>query len=248
MASRPLQGRTALVTGAARRVGRSIALALAENGANVVIHYRESADEAQDLCRAIAPFDVQTWLVNADFEQEAERASLIDRAIRAAGSLDFLVNNASIFTASTMDDLTLGDLQHIIEVNTWAPFVLMRDFARLARRGKIVNLLDTRVNGYDFAHVPYSLSKRLLAVLTTMAALHYAPDITVNAVAPGLILPPAGKDDRYLDQLALGAPLKRHGSPADVADAVVYLLRNDFITGQVINVDGGTHIGAVGSC
>jgi NAD(P)-dependent dehydrogenase (short-subunit alcohol dehydrogenase family) len=120
--------------------------------------------------------------------------------------------------------------------------VLSREFARLAGRGKIVNLLDTKIIGYDRAHVAYILSKHMLSVLTRMCALEFAPGITVNGVAPGLILPPLGKDENYLEQLARSVPLKRHGGPEDVAKAVVYLLTSDFVTGQVIFVDGGRHL------
>jgi NAD(P)-dependent dehydrogenase (short-subunit alcohol dehydrogenase family) len=128
-------------------------------------------------------------------------------------------------------------------VNAWAPFVLSRDFSRHVDRGKIINLLDTRITGYDRSHVAYVLSKRMLAVLTSMCALEFAPDFTVNAVAPGLILPPPGKDENYLAGLVKTVPLKKHGGPGDIVDAVLYLLKSDFVTGQTIYVDGGRHLG-----
>ena len=128
-------------------------------------------------------------------------------------------------------------------MNAWAPFALSRDFVRLAERGKIVNLLDTRITGYDRAHVAYVLSKKMLSALTMMSALEFAPSFTVNGVAPGLILPPEGKDESYLDVLAKSVPLRKHGGPGDIADAVLYLLKSDYVTGQVIYVDGGRHLG-----
>jgi hypothetical protein len=106
-----------------------------------------------------------------------------------------------------------------------------------------VNLLDAKLASNDRTHVAYLLSKHMLAVMTRMTALEFAPHITVNAVAPGLILPPAGQDETYLEALAAGVPLRRHGTTADVADAVVFLLQSTFITGQVIQVDGGAHLG-----
>ena len=109
-------------------------------------------------------------------------------------------------------------------------------------RGKIVNLLDSRIVGYDFPHAAYYLSKRLLAILTEMAALKFAPSISVNAVAPGLILPPPGKDQSYLQELSASVPLQRHGGPQDIVDALLYLLKSEFLTGQVIYVDGGRHL------
>ena len=149
-----------------------------------------------------------------------------------------------------------------MEVNAWVPLALSRRFAaglgvtpglaRAARaprgtvphrpRGSIVNLHDTHLAGYDFEHAGYILSKHVLANLTRMLALELAPGITVNAVAPGLILPPPGADESYLTANAHRVPLQRHGGPRDIAEAIVFLIRSDFITGQVIYVDGGRHL------
>ncbi len=244
--SPPLRGKTALVTGAARRIGRAIALALAGEGANVVVHYRGPEDEARSLCGELQARGVQAWPVPADLDDPAEAESLITRSLAAAGALDVLVNNASAFALDTLAEVTLERVIAMARTNAWAPFVLSRSFARQVGRGKIVNLLDARIAGYDFSHVSYIVSKHMLAVFTRMAALELAPDITVNAVAPGLILPPAGKDESYLQQLAGAIPLQRHGGPQDVAEAVIFLARSDFITGQVIYVDGGRHLAEYG--
>jgi len=238
----PLRGRTALVTGAALRIGREIALALAEQGTSVVVHYRSSASDAEALACEIQRLGANAWLVRADFEQPEGAASLVERALAAAGSLDFLVNSAGIFLPDSLLDVTWASLAKHLAVNAWAPFVLCRDFARRVGRGKIVNLLDTRLDSYDWGHVAYILSKHVLAVLTRMLAVELAPDIAVNAVSPGLILPPPGKDHSYLDALVGTVPLGRHGSSRDVADAVLYLLRSEFLTGEVIRVDGGRHL------
>lgn len=242
MKSASLQGRTALVTGAALRVGRGIALALAGEGVNVVIHYRSSEENAKGLQRELKESGVNCWLVQADFEKPKEYESLISRTLEQAGSLDILINSASIFPPGKLNDLDFESLTKAVQVNAWTPFVLSREFARQVKRGKIVNLLDTRVGGYDRYHVAYILSKQMLSALTKMTALEFAPDVTVNAVAPGLILPPPGKGQDYLDRLVDTVPLKRHGEPSDIADAVVYLLKSDFLTGQTIYVDGGRHI------
>ena len=242
MKQSPLNGKTALITGAAKRIGRATALALADEGANIVVHYRGSADEATDLCRDLAERGVKAWPVQADFEKPEDCETLVDRAIQAAGPIEILINNASIFPPGTLQDVTFDDVVGSFRVNAWAPFALSRAFARRVGRGKIVNLLDSRVTGYDWSHVAYVWSKHVLAVMTRMTALEFAPDITVNAVAPGLILPPPGEDEGYLDRLKGTVPLKRRGDPEDVAEAVVFLLRSDFITGQVIYVDGGRHL------
>ncbi|MFB3881526.1 MAG: SDR family oxidoreductase [Armatimonadota bacterium] len=240
-AARPLEGRTALVTGAARRLGRTIALALARQGASVVVHCRKT-DDAAEVVGELDRLGAQSWVLTADFQKPDECESLVERALAAAGSLGILVNSAAIFPQGPLEQITFRDLMQSVEVNAWAPFVLMRSFARLSGKGSIVNLLDTRIAGGDRSHVAYILSKQLLASLTEMCALAFAPDIRVNGIAPGLILPPPGKDMAYLEALADSVPLKRHGGPEDVASAVLYLATSQFVTGQTIYVDGGRHL------
>ncbi|HET7317614.1 MAG TPA: SDR family oxidoreductase, partial [Nitrospirota bacterium] len=135
-----------------------------------------------------------------------------------------------------------GDVMRHMHVNAWTPLVLSREFARLARRGTIINILDTKIAGFDRKHAAYILSKHMLSVVTRLCAVEFAPEITVNGIAPGLILPPNGKDETYLDKKAKALPLKRHGGPEDVTEAALYLLRSRFVTGQVIYVDGGRHL------
>ena len=237
-----LRGKTALVTGASRRLGRAIALGLAAEGSNIVVHYRSSAAEAAALCREVRALGVQGWMVDADLADPAANEQVIPRALAAAGTLDILVNNASIFPSSTLENVTPAQLRQSMEVNAWAPFLLSRSFARLVGQGAIINMLDSRITGYDWTHVAYLLSKHALAELTRMSAVEFAPGITVNAVAPGLVLPPEGETEAYLEQRMGSLPLKRHGSAEDVADAVVFLARSRFITGEVLFIDGGRHL------
>jgi pteridine reductase len=238
-----LRGKTAVVTGAARRIGRAVSIALGEAGANVVIHDHQSLrGECENLCDEMDHLGVKTWIVTADFQDPSDSASLIDRALKVAGNLEMLVNSAAIFEGDTLRDADFKNLMNHMQINAWSPLILIREFSRLVGRGKIINLLDTRISGYDWKHVSYILSKHALHILTKMTALEFAPGITVNAVAPGLILPPPGKDVAYLDELAATVPLKRHGGTGDIVDAVLFLLRSDFITGQVIYVDGGRHL------
>jgi len=240
--AKSLNGNTALITGAAKRIGRQIALTLANEGVNIVVHYHRSEDEAEGLLRELTDLGVKSWAVRADFAQPAQYATLLDRTLEMTGTLDILVNSASIFPLEKLDEMTLDSLGSNIEVNAWAPFQLSRDFAQRLSKGCIVNLLDSRMRGYDWNHTGYILSKHVLAVMTRMLALRYAPDITVNGVAPGLILPPPGEDQGYLDKLVHTVPLKRHGDAQDIADAVLYLLKSNFLTGEVIYVDGGRHL------
>lgn len=240
---RRLEGKTALITGAGKRIGRALAVALAEEGAQIVAHDRKALEEETNrTCEEVVDCGARSWKVIADLEKPEEYENLISRALLAAGSLDILINNASLFTPGGLQELSFPDLTKQIQVNAWSPFVLSREFARSVSRGKIVNLLDTRIAGHERTHAAYLLSKKMLATLTRMCALEFAPEVTVNAVAPGAILPPAGKGQEYLEELAKKLPLRRHGGPQDIIDAVVYLLTSDFVTGQILFVDGGKHL------
>ncbi len=141
-----------------------------------------------------------------------------------------------------MENVKLEDINIDNMVNTWAPFLLSREFAGRTNEGRIINILDTRITGYDFNHFAYYLSKKMLEILTESMALKLAPKITVNGIAPGLILPPEGKDYNYLEQKKTAVPLKKYGSVSDVVRTVLFLLESDFVTGQTIFVDGGVHL------
>lgn len=209
---------------------------------SVVVHYRGSEAEATQLCHELARRGVRTWTVQGDFSDPAEGELVVERALDAAGSLDVLVNNASIFPRDDLDSLTFDGLVDNLRVNAWAPFAASRAFARRIGRGHIVNLLDSRIDDVDWHHIGYILSKHVLAVMTRVMALKLAPNIAVNAVAPGLILPPPGAPHDYIDALVQTVPLAQRGEPEQIARAVAYLATSDFITGEVIYVDGGRHL------
>ena len=237
-----LKGKTALVTGASKRIGKAIALGLASQGTNVIIHYRKSEAEAEKVRGEIAALGAKSWLIKADLSDLASCKRLMDQAYDRAGKIDILINNASIFPLNKMSKIDTESLEREMSTNAWAPFTLGILLSEKTREGRIINLLDTRIAGYDFNHFSYYLSKRMLEILTNSMALKQAPNITVNAVAPGLILPPEGKDLNYLESKKGEVPLKRYGSVSDVVDAVLFLLKSDYITGQVIFVDGGKHL------
>jgi NAD(P)-dependent dehydrogenase (short-subunit alcohol dehydrogenase family) len=239
---RQFEGRTALVTGAAKRLGRETALRLAACGINVVAHYRSSAVEAEALAAHIRAQGGQAWPLSADLADSAQAENLISRAQELAGVISILINSAAIFPETSLSSLEPDDLIENINVNAMAPLLIARAFARQGTEGTIVNILDSRILDYDKSHVAYHLSKQLLFSLTRIMAIEFAPKIRVNAVAPGLVMPPVGKDERYLQELVWTTPLNRHGSPQDVSEAVVFLLRSDFVTGQVLYVDGGRHL------
>jgi pteridine reductase len=237
-----LSGCSALVTGAGKRIGRAVALSLAAAGSNVVVHANLSRFEAESTAEEIRRIGSKSWVLTADLSELAQAEKLVIQAIKAAGTLDFLVNNASIFEPSLLSRFTLEDLIKVMRVNTFAPLVLGRTFFKQKGKGAIVNFLDTRITTYDRSHAAYQLSKRSLSSLTEMMALEFAPHVRVNAVAPGPILPPPGKGPAYMKRLASTNPLKRLGSTEDVTEAVLYLLKSEFVTGQIIYVDGGYHL------
>lgn len=231
------------MTGGAVRLGRAITLMLSEQGCNVVIHYRQSKDEARATASMAEANGVKAFIAEADLADPEGPEDLFQKAVSAAGPIDILINNASIFTSDHIADLDMKDLHRIIDINAMAPFLLSRKMAGQKRPGSvIINLLDTRICDYDREHVSYHLSKRMLFSLTRMMAMELAPDVRVNGVAPGLILPPSGQTQDYLDRLAHTNPLLRTGSPQDITDAVLYLCKAEFVTGQVIHVDGGRHM------
>jgi NAD(P)-dependent dehydrogenase (short-subunit alcohol dehydrogenase family) len=237
-----LSGRTALVTGAAKRLGRATALALAAEGADVVIHYRTSEAEAAATADEVRDTGRKAWAVRGDLAAGDGAAQLFEEATGLAGPIDILVNSASIFPGSTVLGFTADELAENVQVNALSPLVLARALAAQGAGGDVVNFLDSRVTDYDRDHAAYHLSKRMLLSLTRMLALELAPGVRVNAVAPGLVLPPPGEDESYLERLASTNPLNRHGEADDVARAVVFLVTSPFVTGQVIYVDGGRHM------
>ncbi|GMW02857.1 MAG: oxidoreductase [Candidatus Hydrogenedentota bacterium] len=233
---------TALVTGGAKRIGQAFASALARDGANVIIHFQQSQSEAEGLLDSIRRTGTQAWALQATLDTADEVNALFQRAVDAAGRVDIVVNNASIFPESTLDAFSTDELHRCVDVNAMAPLLLGRALHRCGHGGSVLNLLDCLIADYDKQHAAYHLSKRMLFTLTRMMAVEYAPKVQVNAVAPGLVLPPEGKDDAYLARLAASNPLNRYGHLDDVIEAGMYLLKSEFVTGQVLFVDGGRHM------
>ena len=237
-----LEGKIALVTGGAVRIGRAITLALAGAGARVVVHFRSSETAARGLCGRINEGGGAAWAVAADLDRDEECGSLIARAAALAGPPDILVNNAAVFHKDTPETLSPEKLRAEFQSNLFAPLILMRDFAALGRPGRIVNLLDRRIEGYDPSCLPYQLSKKGLAEATRAAALAWAPRVLVNGVAPGAVLPPPGEGHDYIRDRAGVLPLGRTCTPEEIAGAVLFLLRSDGLNGQILFVDGGQHL------
>jgi len=240
-----LSNRTALITGAGHRVGKGIALALAAAGANVYIHYNRSADAALETAAAAREFGVAAATGSADLGDPAAVAALVEDAAAGLGPVQVLVNSASGFPEDTLYDVELEQWNRTLALSLTSPMLLIQAVARSLpgdREAAVVNITDWRTARPYPDHFSYTVAKGALDVLTRTAAIAAAPRVRVNAVALGAILPPPGKGSDYLKALAGSLPLQRTGSVDLVADAVLHLLRNDFITGEIVRIDGGAHL------
>ena len=239
MAEKPLAGQVALVTGAAKRVGRSIALRLAADGADVVVNYSTSRSEAEDLAREIEAGGRRALAIRADVTKRVEVSELFAAVVAQFGRLDILVNNVGEFFAAKFEDLTDEQWDGIMNVNLKSQFLCAQAAAPIMKRqgrGRIINLssLGGLLAWPGYAH--YCVSKAGVIMLTRCLARALGPEILVNSVAPGTIqFPGEAPDEDYIRHV----PLHRTGKGEDIAGAVAYLAAADFVTGQVIAVDGG---------
>ncbi len=240
-----LDDRTAVVTGGAVRLGKALALALAEAGVRLAIHYNLSAGPAEEVVAQIRNRGGDALALQADLSRRDQASSVIERAAAHFGQVDILVNSAAIFEPADLAGTTETSWDRHFAINLKAPFFLSQAFAAHVgrnRRAHIVNIADWRGLRPDTGYLAYSLTKAGVLAMTRGLAQALAPNIQVNAIAPGAILPPPGRGQDYLEQLADDIPLQRVGSPADVAGALIYLLKSDFVTGQTIFVTGGQHL------
>ena len=240
-----LAGRIALVTGAGRRVGQAIALGLAQAGCDVAVHYHATAAGAEQTAAQIRAIGRTAALVPADLRDPLAARGLAGRAAAAfGGRLDVLVNSAAIMVQQPLEQVTPDSWDATLDLNLRAPFFVAQgaiDYLRRAR-GRIVNIADVAALEPWPTYLPHSVSKAGVVMLTRGLARALAPDIAVNAVAPGAVLLPEAWDDETRAHFARTTPLGRLGSPADVVGAVRYLLESDYVTGTVLVVDGGRAI------
>lgn len=238
-----LSGKTILVTGGARRIGRAISLAVAEAGANVIVHHNSSPAEAEQTRQEIIRLGRAAWALQADLEDPLQASSLVEKA-SAIAPLDGLVNNAAIFAAGDAMATSLEDWQQHLAVNLTAPFLLSQTFARNLlpeREGRILNILDWRALRPGTDHFAYTVSKAALAAMTKSLAISLAPRIQVNGLAFGAILPPA--DGGATEGILKSVPAGRWADLKEVAQSVVFLLSGpSYITGEILHLDGGRHL------
>lgn len=238
--------KSVLVTGGGKRIGRTISETLGRDGWHVAIHYHSSRKDAESVAEIIQSAGGKAAIVHADLSQEADTSTLIERAEALIGPLEGLVNNAAVFELDTINDATRQSWDLHIETNLRAPFVLMQSFAKrlpAGTHGSIVNLLDQRIWNLRPGFTSYTVSKMGLWTLTQTLAMALAPHIRVNAVGPGPTLPSTRQTPEQFAAQCDRVPLRHGATPEDIAEAVRYLLSARSVTGQMIAVDGGEHLG-----
>jgi NAD(P)-dependent dehydrogenase (short-subunit alcohol dehydrogenase family) len=236
-----LQGKTILITGAARRVGKIFALACAKAGANVIIHQGHSPEEAESTKDEIASLGRSAWALTCDLSQPDAVSNLITQA-NEISPLYALVNSASIFENLSFQNTSLEDWDKHFAINLTAPFLLSQAFAKHTTQGRIVNILDWRALRPGADHFPYTITKSALAAMTKSLAIALAPNIIVNGLALGAILPPSDSSSDQ-NKIIKNVPAQRWAKTKEAEDTLIFLLTcPEYITGEIIHLDGGRHL------
>lgn len=241
MTEQPLNTKTVLITGAARRLGRLFALACARAGADIVIHHGHSETDAESLRDEITGLGRRAWVFQADLSDSSQAQNLIP-LINHSTPIHYLINNAAIFESLSFESSSVENWNQHLATNLTAPFILSQSFVRQAKDGaRIINILDWRALRPGADHFPYTVSKSALAAMTKSMAVALAPKIIVNGLALGAILPPA--DGGTNPEITKNIPMKRWANSNEVEQALLFLLTSPtYITGEIIHVDGGRHL------
>lgn len=236
-----LLGKSILITGAGNRIGKSLAIYLAEQGANIAIHYASDLEGAEETARLVEEKGRKAWIFQADFAYPENSISLINRVFEET-SIFGLIHNAAIFDPFKIQDITIDDWQRHLNINLTTPFFLSQVFAKkISSEGRIITMLDWRALRPGKDHLPYTISKAGLAALTKSLAVALAPEIVVNGIALGAILPPVdgGSPEKAVSSL----PISRWADLSEVHETVQFLLAGPkYITGEIIYLDGGRHL------
>jgi pteridine reductase len=239
-----LQGRVALVTGAGVRVGRAIAVALGAEGMRVAVHYHASSDGARETAAEITAAGGTAEIVDGDLTRVAMCERLIDDVVERFGELHLLVNSAAIMMHTPVGSVTADDWERMYALNVRAPFFLTQHAAPSLRsvHGSVVNIADMAAFETWKGYVPHGMTKAAVVQMTRALAHALAPEVRVNGIAPGVVLLPENFNAEQEEHLRSTTPLKRLGTPEDVAQAVIYLAKAEYVTGEIIRVDGGRHV------
>lgn len=234
-------GKAALITGGAGRIGKAMSLKLADLGYDIALQYNQSEAKAKQTKKEISRKCVRCEIFKADFLVESDVEALVP-SINRSFDLKILVNNVSEFIPSNISDSGTTLFIKLLKVNFLSAYTLTKSFTRTKENGLIINMLDTKINKNKSEHFDYLLTKKFLKAFTEMSAMDLGPHFRVNAIAPGLILPPKEKGPEYLVALSKYIPMKSIGSLKQIEDALTFLVNNDFTTGQTLFIDGGEHL------
>jgi NAD(P)-dependent dehydrogenase (short-subunit alcohol dehydrogenase family) len=237
-----LKGKTVLITGAARRLGRAMAVSMAQAGANVAFTFRSSASEAEETLKLVKSSGVQGLAIECDLRQDKSTQETVKTVLDHFHQIDLLVNNAGVFQTVKIEAITAAQWDEVFAVNVRGPFLMSQSCipALRASHGRIINMGSLGGEKPWATHAHYCSSKAALHMLTQVMAKALAPDIAVNCVAPGMIAAEEERDPALLERLAARTPMQKNGTPQDVVSAVMYFATAPhFITGQVLTVDGG---------
>ena len=233
----------ALITGGSDRIGKAVAIHLAKQGYHLVLHYNSAKEKAENLQMHIeSTYKVKVELLQINFLEENDFDRIFEDFKKKNITIEVLVNCASDFIPSSFNELGSELFDKEMTINLKIPYLLTKAFARVFGKGNIINFVDTKVAKNKTVHLDYILSKKLLKDFTKISAVELAPNIRVNAIAPGLILPPEGKDESYLLNLAKDIPLKTIGNLDEILKAFQFILDSYFFTGQILYIDGGEHL------
>ena len=233
----------ALITGGSDRIGKAVAIHLAKEGYHLVLHYNSAKEKAENLQMHIeSTYKVKVELLQNNFLKENDFDRIFEDFKRKSITIEVLVNCASDFIPSSFNERGSELFDKEMTINLKIPYLLTKAYARVFGKGNIINFVDTKVAKNKTVHLDYILSKKLLKDFTKISAVELAPNIRVNAIAPGLILPPEGKDESYLLNLAKDIPLKTIGNLDEILKAFQFILDSYFFTGQILYIDGGEHL------
>lgn len=233
----------ALITGGSDRIGKAVAIHLAKQGYHLVLHYNSAKEKAENLQMHIeSTYKVKVELLQNNFLKENDFDRIFEDFKKKNITIEVLVNCASDFIPSSFNERGSELFDKEMTINLKIPYLLTKAFARVFGKGNIINFVDTKVAKNKTVHLDYILSKKLLKDFTKISAVELAPNIRVNAIAPGLILPPEGKDESYLLNLAKDIPLKTIGNLDEILKAFQFILDSYFFTGQILYIDGGEHL------
>jgi len=241
-----ISGKKALITGGALRIGNAITMKLVELGAEVAVHYNRSETDAYELCDLINNDGGTAFPVQKDLSLKNASEEIFEELDAMDFVPDILINSASIYKNEGIMDADSDSFHKNLDINSLIPLFLSREMAKRVNAGVIINLLDSRITDYDHLHVPYHLSKQALFSLTRMLSQELSPNIRVNAIAPGAIIAPPDLNPSevkdWKNRVIDANPLKLIGTTEQISETAEFLIKNDYITGQIIFVDGGRHL------